>query len=212
MIAYFACLGAGFIMIEVVAINVFMRFIGFPTYAFAAALVGVLVAAGVGSAASSYLGDGRWRVLLPFAGAVAAGALFVVAQAPLFEFFGGLSLPGRIGVAVASVFPVGFFLGMPFPQGLEAVSRLGRRGGVGLFTQSGGVALGCPPTVQAEVTAHSPTGSPPQASKGVVSTVVQFNTAPSSSGSSSEHATKNANAIRPTRSFVIGEPSRARPR
>src|SRR5262249_34312482 len=52
-LGYFGCLGAGFIVIEVVLISKFAVLIGFPIYAMATVISSILVAAGIGSAAST---------------------------------------------------------------------------------------------------------------------------------------------------------------
>jgi spermidine synthase len=146
---YFSCLGAGFILLELVLINVFQHFVGSPLHTYTTVLFTMLLAAGVGSASSGRLAvspESRWR--LPFLGVIGYGSLLILAHRPLFDALIGFPTPARIAMAGAVLFPLGFFLGMPFPLGILAIE--GRpRGAVawawgmnGLFTVVGGVLSG----------------------------------------------------------------------
>jgi hypothetical protein len=68
---YFSCLGAGFILIELVFIQIFMKLIGYPVYTYALVLFTLLLGAGIGSVASRSLGispAARWS--WPFVGII----------------------------------------------------------------------------------------------------------------------------------------------
>ena len=144
---YFACLGMGFILIELVFIQIFMKLIGYPVYTYALVLFTLLLGAGIGSLASQPLGispAGRWS--WPFLGILAYGGLFAFTYPAIFEHF--LASPDAVRMAVGSalIFPLGFFLGMPFPLGILVVERH-PRGAVawawglnGLFTVIGSLA------------------------------------------------------------------------
>jgi predicted membrane-bound spermidine synthase len=123
VLAYFACLGCGFIMIELVLIQKFMQMIGSPLYTYSTVIFVLLMASGLGSLMSERVapaGTGRWR--LPFAAVVATVIGFTLLQPWIFNF--GLQFPlmGRILVAALAIFPIGFFLGMPFPLGILAIA------------------------------------------------------------------------------------------
>src|SRR5205823_4823314 len=49
VLTYFACLGAGFIIIELTFIHIFMKLIGFPLYSYSTVIFALLLSAGVGS-------------------------------------------------------------------------------------------------------------------------------------------------------------------
>jgi hypothetical protein len=146
LLLYFSCLGAGFIMIELVSIQKFMYLIGSPLYTYSGVIFTLLLGAGIGSAASERLGIGpkqRWAI--PFVAIIVLCAVLqwvfpIVARAAL-----QLSLPGRILISGLMLFPLGFFLGMPFPLGVLAIADR-PRGAVawawgmnGLFTVIGGL-------------------------------------------------------------------------
>jgi hypothetical protein len=116
---YFSCLGIGFILIELVFIQIFMKLIGYPVYTYVLVLFTLLLGAGIGSNASQSLGisvSTRWW--WPFCGILCVGVAFSFAYPVVFNYF--LASPDviRMVVAAALMFPLGFFLGMPFPLGI----------------------------------------------------------------------------------------------
>jgi spermidine synthase len=147
VLVYFSCLGLAFITIELTFIQKYMQLVGSPLYTYSTVIFSLLLSSGVGSLASKVVapvGSARWR--LPFVAIVVLGVLFTLVQQPLFRFGLQFDQFGRILVAALSIFPVGFFLGMPFPLGVLAIE--GRpRGAVawawgmnGAFTIIGGVS------------------------------------------------------------------------
>jgi len=116
---YFVCLGFGFIVLELIFIQIFMKLIGFPLYTYSTVLFTMLLSAGVGSLCSAALRIGpnrRWT--LPFLGILIAGSVILAVYPSIFQLALSLPVVGRILVAVAMIFPLGFFLGMPFPLGI----------------------------------------------------------------------------------------------
>ena len=145
LVTYFSCLGAGFIILELVFIQKFMHVIGSPLYTYSTVFFTVLFSAGVGSASSARLGinsNKRWAV--PFVAILAVGLALVALYPALSRFALALSLPGRMLASSIMMFPLGFFLGMPFPLGVLAISNQPRGaiawawGMNGLFTVVGG--------------------------------------------------------------------------
>jgi len=121
-LAYFAGLGLGFIMIEIVLLQRFTLFLGEPIYAFAVVLGSLLVFTGVGA----YLGErlsrragGGVGTALPAVLAVLVTTAFAMPW--IFNATLGLGLPWRVVISAALVAPLGLVLGMPFPLGLVAV-------------------------------------------------------------------------------------------
>src|SRR4029077_3203654 len=144
---YFACLGAGFIMLELVLIQLFMKLIGSPLYTYSTVIFTLLLAAGLGSRLSGVLGVSvERRGALPFVGVVATGALLLFTHDGIIHAMLAQPLPVRVLAGALAIFPLGVFLGMPFPLGLLWVGRR-PRGAVawawalnGIFTVLGGVA------------------------------------------------------------------------
>ncbi len=147
-LVYFASLGAGFILVELVLIQLLMHFVGYPLYTYSLVLFTVLLGAGLGSLASDRLGitpaSANWW--WPYAGVLLAGAAFLLVHGPVTGALLSLPLAARLAAAATMVFPVAFFMGMPFPLGVLAVRDLSRAavawgwGMNGLFTVIGGLA------------------------------------------------------------------------
>lgn len=143
---YFACLGLGFIMLELVFIQIFMKVIGFPLYTYTVVLFTFLFGAGLGSLASEKLRLREKGMLwLPFAGIVLTALLVVLAKTVIFGHLLELRTILRILASVVLIFPLAFFLGMPFPLGILTIENK-PEGTVawawalnGLFTVTGGI-------------------------------------------------------------------------
>jgi hypothetical protein len=143
---YFSCLGAGFIIFELVFIQIFMKLIGYPLYTYSTVVFTLLFAAGSGSLCSKKLNVNlvkRWT--LPFVGVLFTGILLTLLYSYIFEIFLAFSTPVRVLIAFFLIFPLGFFLGMPFPLGILAIEKQ-PKGAIawcwglnGLFTVIGGL-------------------------------------------------------------------------
>jgi hypothetical protein len=122
-LAYFACLGLGYVLVEMVLVQKLTLYLGNPAYALAVVLCGMLVFSGLGSLLSARL---RTPVLPASAVAVSLIAyrlgLDVCLHATLAE-----PIALRIVLALALLGLLSTWMGMPFPA---AVARLGeaRRG------------------------------------------------------------------------------------
>jgi spermidine synthase len=124
-LVYFGCLGAGFIMLELVLIQLFMKLIGYPLYTYSAVIFVLLLAAGLGSLTSELLGirpERRWW--WPFAGVLVCGTLLLLVHPMVVHAFLAAPLVFRLLAAGVLIFPLGFFLGMPFPLGILVAGRL----------------------------------------------------------------------------------------
>lgn len=146
LLAYFSCLGAGFIILELVFIQKFMNLIGSPLYTYSTVICTMLCGAGLGSAASERLGvrpQHRWS--RPFLAVIAIGLALLVWHPQIARLALSLPLAGRIALSSALLFPLGFFLGMPFPLGILAIENQPRGaiawawGMNGIFTAVGGL-------------------------------------------------------------------------
>jgi len=148
-LGFFACLGSGFIIIELVLIQIFMRLVGFPLYTFSIVICTTLAAAGLGSMAADRFGISPTRHWgTPFAGVLACGVALLWTYPFLFDRFLGLSTLGRASASILMIFPLAFFLGMPFPLGILSLAGQPRGsiawawGTNALFTVIGGVTAG----------------------------------------------------------------------
>ena len=124
---YFLSLGAGFMFIEMSFIQKFLLLLANPTYAVAVVLCAFLLFAGLGSLFSLKLRTiGR---LQQYPIAVAIGILSVLALVylqllpPIFHRFLASSETLKIVVSIGLIAPLAFFMGMPFPLGIDWLQR-----------------------------------------------------------------------------------------
>ncbi len=125
VLGYFACLGLGFIFVEICLIQRLVLFLGSPVYSISAVLGSLLISAGLGALASGRLPptQSTFSRLLPAAGA----AIFLLhfTLPPLTHAFLGHTLPVRFAVAFVFTGLAGFLLGMPMPLGIRFLKARG---------------------------------------------------------------------------------------
>ncbi len=114
---YFAGLGLGFILVEIVLIQRFSLFLGYPVYSLSVVLFTMLLASGVGSLFAGRL----THVALPRALALLCGALVLYAWLlpHVTSAMLGASTSSRIVVTVALIAPLGLLMGIPFATGVR---------------------------------------------------------------------------------------------
>jgi hypothetical protein len=118
-LVYFACLGVGFMAFELPTIQIMTLFLGHPTYALSVVLLGLLVAAGIGS---SWMGrrqasTGRAAMLtIALLGLLCSWALLPAVHAMI-----PLPLPLRVAITLAFLALLGIPLGMPLVAGIRVL-------------------------------------------------------------------------------------------
>jgi hypothetical protein len=124
---WFACIGLGFILVEIPLFQQFILFLGHPIYALSVVLATLLVASGIGSLLTDRvpperaLARARWAL----AAATALGLAAAFGLQPILDAALALPLAARIAVAVALVAPLGLVMGMPFPLGVKTIAAEG---------------------------------------------------------------------------------------
>jgi hypothetical protein len=123
---FFSCLGAGYMLFEVGAMQVLSVFVGDPAYSLALVLAGLLVASGIGAALSTRFSHLPALRVVSYATATIAVAMVVwLAVTHLLDPRAmQLSLLARAAITLAGLFPVGVLLGLPFPTAVKQVERL----------------------------------------------------------------------------------------
>jgi hypothetical protein len=121
---YFAALGTGFIVVEVVLVQKCVLFLGHPVYALTVVLFAVLLWSGVGSWLAGRVSDedaprALRTMLLAVAGLVVLAAFGL---APIFYGLVQLAAPLRILITVLALCPLGLALGMPMPTGIRLLA------------------------------------------------------------------------------------------
>lgn len=128
VVGYFACLGLGFILVEIGFLQQFVLFLGHPVYALAVVLASLLISSGLGAGLSARLearlGEVRARRATSL-GLIAVLAAYGLGLSPLFNALIELELPLRIAIAAVLVALPGLAMGTYVPAGVRVANTLG---------------------------------------------------------------------------------------
>lgn len=126
-ILFFACIGLGYIMVEIALIAEFVLALTNPTISSSLLITVMLVFSGLGSLASERF-LGRSRRVLPLVLAAIGGLLLFYAAALgiLLDAIGGLAYGWRLVCCVALVFPPAFLMGFPMATAMATLTRVGK--------------------------------------------------------------------------------------
>ena len=117
---YFSLLGLAFMFIEMGYIQKFILLLTHPIFALALVLFTLMFFSGIGSLLSSRVGQGgRW---ISFIGIIFFSLIYGIFLDGLLKIFLPYSLFLRCILVVVLLAPLAFFMGMPFPIGLQLVS------------------------------------------------------------------------------------------
>lgn len=107
----FFIIGIAYMGIEVVLIQKYTLFLGPSIYGLMTILSVMLISSGIGS---------KYSNRINFRNIIAMIVFFLIIDTfvytAIISYFGGLSLIIRIIITIIMVFPLGFFIGMPFPK------------------------------------------------------------------------------------------------
>ncbi len=117
-ILYFACLGLGFIAVELALLQHLTLLLGHPIFTLSILLFTLLACGGLGSHLS-----GRFPLAATCATVAGLGLVYAFALPRLVPNLLQLPLAARIAVAMLIVAPLGFAMGMPFPRGLQRTGQ-----------------------------------------------------------------------------------------
>ncbi|MFZ0392042.1 MAG: hypothetical protein WAN36_16395 [Calditrichia bacterium] len=116
---YFFTIGMAFMIVEVILIQKYALFIGPSVYSIVTILLTLLLASGIGSRFSDKLPN-----KFAFGGIVIWLLLDIFLFGHITESLSGLPILTRVLTAGILIFPLGFFMGMPFPKGALKVGEL----------------------------------------------------------------------------------------
>ncbi len=126
-VLYFACLGAGYIMVEVGLIAHFVMALGNPTISASVLITGMLVFSGVG-ALTSERALPHMRIVMPIL-FVAVGAMLILYGLFLgqaLDAIGAFPYPARLVSCFLLIAPPAFLMGFPMPIAMTTLGRLGK--------------------------------------------------------------------------------------
>ncbi|HRI88346.1 MAG TPA: hypothetical protein PK869_08775, partial [Candidatus Hydrogenedentes bacterium] len=137
-LAYFLCLGISFIFVEIALMQRFSLLLGHPARSLALVLATLLLFAGIGSQA-------RAMLRLPLAVGLAGGIVSILVAAFVYPYIVPLVLGWELWqrglVTAVLVAPLGFFMGMPFPEGIRLVATHARDAVPWMWGVNGGATV-----------------------------------------------------------------------
>ncbi|MCK4311931.1 MAG: hypothetical protein KAW88_04275 [Candidatus Cloacimonetes bacterium] len=123
-IFYFSLIGIGFFFIEMPLIQKLILFLSHPTYSLSVIISSLLIFSGIGSYFSDRIFKEKRRI---FYSVIIIGFLTLIYLLNfhyIFQLFMNKSEIIKILVTVILILPLGFFMGIPFPQGLKRIKEL----------------------------------------------------------------------------------------
>jgi hypothetical protein len=123
-LAFFAAIGLGFLFVEIVLIQRFVLFLGFPTYALSIVLFSLLIFTGIGALLSERVREPRRALVTAL---LVATAMLVAAAwglQPLLRELIEAPFAVRVVLTVLLLAPLGVLLGTAMPLGLRRLATL----------------------------------------------------------------------------------------
>jgi len=120
VIFYYAGLGLGYMLIEIYLMQRLALFLSNPTYSASIVITVMLISSALGNITSGLLK--RWRIfVVPIACVLIGGGLlfYIFGLDSFLSTFHSLSMMGRFLVSALIIAPVAFFMGIPYPNGLD---------------------------------------------------------------------------------------------
>lgn len=124
-IGYFAGLGAGYMLVEIVAMQRFSLYLGHPGYAMVVVLITFLSCSGLGAHVAGKSDDPARTLRRALVGVLIALAVLAVGIPTFFDLTLKLPWAARAALTFVVLGPAAFLMGMPFPSGLTIMSRSG---------------------------------------------------------------------------------------
>ena len=126
-VVYFACLGAGYIMVEVGLIAHFVMALGNPTVSASILITGMLVFSGLGALTSERILPIKQRVMPVIFVAIAAILFFYAFDLDrALDAIGALPYGARLALSFCFIAPPAFLMGFPMPTAMTTLGRLGK--------------------------------------------------------------------------------------
>ncbi len=126
-VVYFACLGAGYIMVEVGLIAHFVMALGNPTISASVLITGMLVFSGLG-ALTSERALPHMRTVMPvlFVAVAALLILYGLFLGRALDAIGAIPYAARLLCSFLLIAPPAYLMGFPMPVAMTTLGRLGK--------------------------------------------------------------------------------------
>ncbi|MDR1444120.1 MAG: hypothetical protein LBI94_04520 [Treponema sp.] len=124
IIFYYAGLGLGYMIIEIYLIQRLGVFLSNPTYSTSIVITVMLIFSALGNLCSAPLKKFR-SFVVPLACAIIAGGIlfYILGLTGFLAPYHSASLVKRIFISALIIAPVAFFMGVPFPNGLDTLQK-----------------------------------------------------------------------------------------
>jgi spermidine synthase len=123
IIIYYACLGLGYMLIEMFLIQRLVFFLSDPTISTSLVITVMLIISGIGSIWSTNLSTDRKRIVrLAVLGIGLSIVFYLFGLAPLLSLFLGVPFLLKLVIVILIIAPAALFMGIPFPNGLASLS------------------------------------------------------------------------------------------
>ena len=116
---YFFTIGMAFMIVEIILIQKYTLFIGPSVYSLVTILLTLLITSGIGSKYSNRISD-----VVAFGGIIVWMLLDIFVFKHIFYSLGHLEQIPRIIITIFLISPIGFFMGMPFPNAGLKIGKL----------------------------------------------------------------------------------------
>ncbi len=123
-ISYFSLIGIGFFFIEMPLIQKLILFLSHPTYSLSVIISSLLIFSGIGSYFSDMIFKEKRRILYSVIIIGLLTLIYLLNFHYIFQLFMNKSEIIKILVTIIMILPLGFFMGIPFPQGLKRIKEL----------------------------------------------------------------------------------------
>jgi len=121
---YFSFIAVGYFFIEMPLIQKMILFLGHPSYSIAVIIAGLLVFTGIGSLFSDRLFSTDKRILISTVFICLITLFYLWFIDDLFSLFMIFPVGVKVFIVLFMMAPLGFFMGVPFPQGLTAIRKI----------------------------------------------------------------------------------------
>lgn len=125
VIIYYSCLGLGYMLVEIFLIQRLVFFLSNPIFSTSIVITSMLIISGIGNLASKYIfkNNAVWRIRVAVIGIVLTMFFYLFLLSPILNGLRATPMFVRIIVSILLISPGAFFLGIPFPNGLSALTE-----------------------------------------------------------------------------------------
>jgi hypothetical protein len=127
-VVFFSMLGLGYMLIEIAIVQKFILFLGYPTRSLTVVLFSLLLSSGIGSLASGHFASSRRHlirnVLVASIFVFLITSIYMSILPEIFELLLASQPLIRIVVAAILIFPLGVWMGVPFPSGIRLLHEV----------------------------------------------------------------------------------------